>query len=284
MNYLLVDTPYLCHRAFHTVKAQLVNEQSSNLIAFQVLRDLEILKDKFAHERIVLAFDSKTSLRQQVYPNYKSTRKARRNSANPEEKRAYALFDFIVDRLQRKILPSAGYRNVLNIEGYEADDIIAKVAEGIGRPDEAVIAANDGDLLQCLTDRVVVYNIQRKEVTTSKSFRDMYQIDPVQWANVKALAGCATDDVEGIEGIGESTASAWEAGLLKPEGKRFKQINANLHIATRNFPLVKIPYQPPPVDGKKQKGIQIPELFPDECSEESRQHVLRKLGFSKADR
>lgn len=267
MIWLLVDCHYLCHRAFHTTGG-LSHAGVPSGVAFGVLRELENLSNMYSPSRCILAFDHPgKGLRAIEYPEYKSSR--RNYECSDEEKEQLEMFREEVNRLRLEILPELGYRNVLCEKGYEADDIIAAFAGQIHVKDSGVIVSSDGDLLQCLRENVVLYNPRTKKVTTSQSFREEWGIYPQMWASVKALAGCDSDDVVGIRGIGEKTAAKWFSGKLKASSAAYKKISENLDVYNRNIDLVRLPYP----------GLELPEVREDEVTEARRVKMNLKLGI-----
>lgn len=267
-TWLLVDCSYLGHRAFHSTGGLSYNGAATG-VSFGILRDLEVLTDLFAPARFVLAFDSKVSLREKVYPNYKITRKTR--SYTPEELQGRQAFREEMERLRTHFFPQIGYRNVFLAEGYEADDIIAKVAAEIPPDVDGMIVSTDGDLLQCLRENVYCYNPKSRYTTSAASFREKWGIDPPFWAEVKAWAGCKTDDIEGVRGVGEAYASLYVAGKLKPDLVSYKSIVANQHIFETNLPLTRLPYP----------GLILPPLVPDEITEVGQTRARAELGIRR---
>lgn len=264
-TWLLVDGHFLSHRAWHTTGG-LRHEGQGTGVAYGFLRDLDMLADLFSMDRVILAFDSRTSLRRASYPTYKISRSLGKTDA---EKADRAAFDVEVTQLRTVILPEIGYRNVWEVDGYEADDILAAVAKTVQAPhDEAIIVSTDKDLWQCLEPHVSMFNPITKKITTSASFREEWKIDPIQWADVKAFAGCDTDDIKGIEGVGEKTAAAWIRGTLKP-GKKYDLMNYGLDYYNLNIGLVRLPYP----------GLVLPEMQTDDVTTGRKMAVQQKLGF-----
>jgi DNA polymerase-1 len=264
-TWLLVDCNGLCHRALHTTGGLSHNGQSTG-VSFGLFRDLENLRDSFGPERTVLAFDGPGSLRQQVYPGYKATRRNR--EFTPEEKKIREEFYEEMRRLHGELLPVAGFRNVLLSAGYEADDIIAKICQNLPPSVDAVIVSSDADLMQCLAYNVVIYRPHTKKVVTAESFTEEWGIPPKYWPHVKAYAGCSSDDIQGLFGVGEKTAARFLAGTLPP-GKKRDQLVAGQGIFNFNLPLVELPYP----------GLVLPEIVPDEVTQVRLNAVRTRLGI-----
>lgn len=269
-TWLLIDTQYLCHRAFHST-GELQFEGRYTGVAFGVLRDLEKYIDLFAPDRTILAFDHRRNFRKELEPTYKSRRgqySGNRLLTEEELARRAIFYDEIRD-LQVDILPRFGFRNIVCVEGYEADDLIAFAADKTPINRESVIIGTDKDLYQCLQSRVSIYNPCTEKTTTIADFQEQWGIDPAQWVTVKALAGCVSDEVDGIEGIGDKTAAAYVGGRLKA-GKKFQAIEAGLGIVAKNMPLVRLPFD---------KKLYFDAPVADEITEWSKNEVYVSLGI-----
>ena len=103
--------------------------------------------------------------------------------------------------------------------------------------------SSDNDLLQLISFRISVFGPTNGRRKTLQWFSKTYGISPCQWADVKAIAGCASDNVRGIEGVGEKSAIAFLTGRMNPETKRYKAIIAGGNRWKRNLSLVQLPYQ-----------------------------------------
>lgn len=265
---LLIDISPLAHKAKHTT-GDLSHEGMLTGIAFGVLRDIEAASERFQSDRVVLAFDSRSEkFRNQILPSYKSSRALKKTD---EDRERDSVFYPQLDRLRDQILPDLGYRNIVEADGFEADDIIAAYAQNTPDSHEAIIVSSDHDLYQCLRDNVLYFNPGTGRVVTKQSFFENWGINPEQWATVKALAGCTTDDVDGIAGIGEKSAACYLAGTLKQGGKKWTAICDNLWIIDKNLPLVKLPLP--------GYTLTLPKICPDELSVERRLAVMEQLGF-----
>ena len=269
MMWLLVDGTYLAYRAWYAIE-HLSYKGEGTTVAFGFIRELDKQREIRQADRVVLAFDHPgRCLRRDLFEGYKESRRMKYAEDDKFGRERQDDFRKQLKRLVKKILPALGYRNVLAEKGYEADDIIAKAAEELPLGDKAVIVTADKDMWQCLTPTISWFNPQQNKLVTSDSFREEWGIEPVQWASVKALAGCSTDDVPGIEGIGEKTAAKWFAGTLKSTSKVYQKIVDNLDVHNRNMPLVKLPFD----------GLKLPKLFDDKLTDERRADVFDELGF-----
>lgn len=240
MTWLIIDVSYICHRNFHALKNMPAADIGTEVI-FGFLHDVVRFQNRHGADNVVFCFDYGEPLRKQIFPKYKISREKRHRKEPRDDRKRRGRLDRQMHRLRKRYLKEIGYQNILYQKGYEADDIIASVALNI--EDEAIIVSADHDFFQLLRPNVMIWNPNAQHMTTHESFRKEFGLEPEQWAMVKALAGCKTDDVPGIEGIGEKTAAKFVAGFLDHEYKAYKTIMKKLAIWKRNMPLVKLPYQ-----------------------------------------
>lgn len=161
--------------------------------ARELLRIIEQEKPEY----LAVAFDVGKTFRDELFPAYKGTREKMPDDLSPQIKRIRQLVDvFNIPRLE--------------MEGYEADDVLGSVArlaaeQGLG----VKIVTGDRDLLQLVNKRTVVYlagddqNYIRDEDVVKK-----LGVLPSQVVDYKALVGDKSDNIPGVAGIGEKTAIA----------------------------------------------------------------------------
>ena len=236
-------------------------------VLFGLMRDLALWADVFETNRFVFCFDSRHNKRKQIYQRYKENR---RLELTDEEKAEKQLFYDEVERLREEDLFRLGFRNVFWTEGYEGDDVIASVCLfSLGENDRAIVVSRDSDLWQLITNRVSVYDPFGGKRRTVQWFAKQYGISPSQWADVKAIAGCNTDNVRGIEGVGEKSAVEFLAGTLDQKFKRYKAIIDGNDRWRRNLELVKLPFE----------GCPRYELNDDRLSRQRWKDVSRRWGL-----
>ena len=157
-------------------------------------KQLEALKPDFA----AVAFDLKApTFRHNMYSEYKAGRKPM-----PEEL-ALQL------PVAKEICRAMGLA-VLELEGYEADDILgtlSAMAEAEGET-EAFVLTGDRDSLQLISDKTVVLLATNTDTVTmdNSAFFAKYGVNSSQFVDVKALMGDSSDNIPGVPGIGEKTA------------------------------------------------------------------------------
>lgn len=242
-------------------------------VVFGFLREVVALQEQFRTDKIVFCWDSHSSLRKDLYPEYKANR---HTQELPQEQLDYEIaFRDQMLKLRKEYLPEIGYRNVYYQKGYESDDLIAEFTNCIPVPDKAIIVASDHDLYQCITYAVSCYNPQSKKMLTFQGFQMECGILPKQWALVKAMAGCRTDNVSGIKGVGERTAIKYILGQLNATTKAYQAIKSSegATIIERNWPLVALPFE----------GTKIPAIQSDELSLRGWKSVCHRLGIKSME-
>ena len=228
--WLIFDTNYLFYRAYYAM-GQLRHGEDLTGPVFGVFRDILHLSDMFQTKRIVFCFDLGPGLRRNVCPGYKANR-----TPMPEE------FTRQLTRLRTKYLPAIGYRNIFAEQGYEADDLIATTCEDL-KAEDKIIISNDGDLFQLLDSNTMIFKPTGARPVTAKSFTKEWGVLPGQWPLVKAIAGCKTDNIDGVDGVAEKTAAKYVANRIMGQGtKSVQKIIAHKRRWQANLPLVTLPY------------------------------------------
>ena len=242
-TWLIIDSNYLCHRAKHSMKG-LAHEGAATGVIFGFLKEITYLMDHFQTKYICFCWDLGKGLREDVCSTYKADRKERDMS---EEDIAFEVeFSFQMAKLREEYLYQIGFRNVYAQSGYESDDLMASIAYNLPKGDSAIMVTADQDMYQCIRPSpcpVSMYSPAKKEVMTFEKFTEEYGIIPGIWVHVKALAGCTSDNVKGIQGVGNKTAIKYLRGELKQTTKAFKNIKEqSKDMYNKNLPLVKLPY------------------------------------------
>ena len=237
---LIIDSNALGYRALYTT-GNLSHEKSRTGVIFGFLHQVFKIAKKYKSNHIIFCWDSKQSFRKIIYPEYKSGRLKKKKELSGKEKYnlndAYRQFGL----LKREILFKLGFVNVFMEPGYESDDLIAAITKN--KKNEYIIFSNDSDLYQLISDNVSYHDLGKDKLVTKKIFRKEHGIDPDYWAEVKAIAGCATDDVLGIKGIGDNRAIDYIQGRLN-SGKLFERIKEGKDngVIERNRKLVYLPF------------------------------------------
>jgi len=269
-KYLLLDCNYLCHRAKWSTGGLTYDGDATGVI-YGFLKSLSGFQDLFNTSNFVFCWDSETSKRKEIYPEYKAQRE--KKEYTDEEIEFDRAFRKQMKKLRTTYLPMIGFRNVFVQKGYESDDIIASICcqKNKSIDNEFVIISSDKDLYQCISPSVSFYNPQISKILTFQGFKKKYGIESYEWGNVKSLAGCTTDNVKGIEGIGEIRAIQFLNGNLNPKSKAMQNIKNpdSDEILFRNQKLVILPFE----------GTQQFKLRRDNLSEQGWRQVTKMFGM-----
>jgi len=268
-QWLVIDAPFMCHRAFHSSRDLTHNGRSTSAI-FGFLMSLGQLKDEFHTEHMAFCFDHDRLFRRDILPGYKLKRRTKERT--PEEQEQRKQLGVQIKELEKRWLPMIGFKNVFSYRGMEADDIMATIArERRAAGEGVVIVTADNDLLQCIRHTTSVHNPISSKTFTREWFVREHGIKPAEWAIVKALAGCSSDEVPGIRGVGEKTALKYLRGELNSDSMIANRINSyeGKSIKMRNKPLVLLPHSNCP----------IPKLQTDNVTREGWEQVCSDLGM-----
>lgn len=267
-KYLILDSNYLCHRTKWSTGGLTYKGDATGVI-FGFLNSLAGFQDLFRTSNFVFCWDSKTSKRKDIYPEYKSNRV--KVVYTEEEIEFDRTFRKQMKKLRTTYLPMIGFRNVFVQKGYESDDVIASVCQSLRKDNEAVIITSDKDLFQCIRPNVSFYNPQKGKIITLQGFKKQYGIKPHEWGLLKAIAGCPTDNVKGIKGVGEKIAIKYLTCKLKDTTKVFLRLNSanGIKIFNENYPLVRLP----------MRGTKQFKLRRDKLSESGWKQVIKLLGM-----
>jgi DNA polymerase I len=272
-TFLILDCHWLCYRAKYSMK-DLSIESIPTGVVYGFLKDLITFSEMFHSTNFIFCWDSKYSKRQEIYPAYKQNR---RDKEKTEEEQLYDIeFRKQIKKLRKIYLPKIGCSNIFQQKGYEADDIIASVCISIeNKNDRGIIISADHDLYQCISPNISFYSPQKKEMITKAKFEKEYGLIPQQWITVKCLAGCNTDNVKGIKGIGEKYAIKYIIGEMKETTATYQKIRKlySKYLLV-NYPLVSLPYT-----GTKHFTIQ-----PNNFSNNEWRSVGVKLGMKSIEK
>jgi DNA polymerase-1 len=267
---LLLDCNGICHALSHTVGELSHNGMETGII-FGFLLQLFTLQKRFHPHRWVFAWDSRLSLRKHIYSQYKGNRAIKR-SPQEEDLRSSVFRQF--DLLRINILPSLGFDCILYVNGYEADDLLACAVGQIGG--KKVIVSQDHDLYQLLGEHCTMYNSRTRSLFTETDFRTQYGINPEQWVEVKAIAGCPGDNVQGILHVGEATAIKYLTGQLSYKSKTYASIRQQWWDQVQlNRRLVRLPFEGCQAATKGS----FSDGYSSSLSEEGFRRVCREHGF-----
>ena len=196
---LCIDGNSILNRSFYGIRLLTTKDGFPTNALYGLVnvisRELEALKPDYA----VIAYDLKApTFRHKMYDAYKAGR-----HAMPDELRAQM-------PVSREFAEMLGL-HILDMEGYEADDILgtlAAMAEADPEDCMAYLLTGDKDSLQLISPRVHVLLAGNAATTDTDetAFMEKYGVRPDQFVDVKALMGDSSDNIPGVPGIGEKTA------------------------------------------------------------------------------
>lgn len=148
---------------------------------------------------LAVTFDMGLSGREEYFPEYKGTREKMPDSLGQQLKRIHEVVE-------------AFNIPILELPGYEADDIIGTIASQAEEQDvDVLIITGDRDILQLLSDHVSVqlpgWKGKPDTVYDIPKFVEKYQIQPNQLVDLKAMMGDSSDNIPGVKGVGEKTGT-----------------------------------------------------------------------------
>ncbi|MBT5074077.1 MAG: DNA polymerase I, partial [Kordiimonadaceae bacterium] len=160
---------------------------------FKLLRDLD---DNERPSHLAVIFDAgRKTFRNDIYPDYKAHRPPAPDDLVPQ-------FKIIHEAVEAFNLPS------IQLEGYEADDIIAtyaKRAEADGH--RVTIVSSDKDLMQLVNDNIDMFDSMKNQYIGPAEVEEKFGLGPDKVTQIQALAGDSADNVPGVPGIGLKTAA-----------------------------------------------------------------------------
>jgi DNA polymerase-1 len=269
----LIDGHNVLYRTFFGVPRLTAPDGTPTNVVLGVARILlKILREE-RPDAIVAVFDSREPTpRHAIYPEYKANR-----LKTPEDLASQIpVVDEMIDAL--------GVRR-LSVAGAEADDIIGTLSRRAEeRGIDVVIVSSDKDMYQLVSKRVKVRDGLKEHTVGEAQVEEVFGVPPGKVADLLALAGDPSDNVPGVPGIGEKTASelirefgSLDAVLAHPErlkGARREKVEKGADAARLALRLVTIDRDLPIREdgsGFAPRGIDASRVVP----------LFRRLGFRK---
>ena len=199
---VLIDGHALAYRMFFALPEVAFSTQdgeSTNAVFGFTRRVMELMQDTDPPDYLAVSFDAGLTGRDEIYPEYKGTREKMPDSLRQQIVR-------IKEVLEALNIP------IMELEGYEADDVLGTVArkageEGLG----VIIVTGDRDLLQLVNDYTLIelptnrsneYAAFDAEAVVAK-----YGVHPERYVDFKAITGDPSDNIPGVKGVGDKTAA-----------------------------------------------------------------------------
>jgi len=199
---VLIDGHSILNRAFFGVPPLTNSEGLHTNAVYGFLNIMFKILDEEKPDYLTVAFDrSEPTFRHQMFDAYKGTRKPMAQELREQVP------------VMKEVLQAMGIK-IVEMPGYEADDLlgtIAGMAEAQGM--DVSIISGDRDLLQLATEKVKIRIPKTKRTGTeiedyyASDVLERYQVSPKEFIDVKALMGDSSDNIPGVPGIGEKTAT-----------------------------------------------------------------------------
>lgn len=196
---VIIDGSSLLYRAFYAIPTLTDSQGRYTNAVYGFLNMLLKLYEQLNPQYVAVAFDKdKHTFRNDIFDGYKATRKPAPDELRPQ----FALV--------REVLSCLGI-HILELEGYEGDDIIGTIARQMETENlDISIVTGDRDALQLVDDHVTVH-LTKKGITnmldvTPSVMQEEYGYTPSQVIDMKALMGDTADNIPGVPGVGEKTA------------------------------------------------------------------------------
>ncbi|MEG3691882.1 DNA polymerase I [Vibrio coralliirubri] len=199
---ILIDGSSYLYRAFHAYPGTMSNGDIPTNAVYGVVNMLRSMMRQFASDRIAVIFDAKgKTFRDDMYPEYKANR-----PPMPDDLRCQ--IEPLHNVIRAMGLP------LISIPGVEADDVIgtlASQASAMGMP--VLISTGDKDMAQLVDDNVTLINTMTNVVMDREGVIEKFGIPPELIIDYLALMGDKVDNIPGVPGVGDKTATALLQGI-----------------------------------------------------------------------
>ncbi|EPZ7320940.1 DNA polymerase I [Vibrio mimicus] len=199
---ILIDGSSYLYRAFHAYPGTMSNGEIPTNAIYGVVNMIRSMMRQFASDRMAVIFDAKgKTFRDEMYDQYKANR-----PPMPDDLRCQ------VGPLHQ-VIRAMGLP-LLAIEGVEADDVIgtlARQASQAGMP--VLISTGDKDMAQLVDENITLINTMTNVVLDREGVIEKFGIPPELIIDYLALMGDKVDNIPGVPGVGEKTATALLQGI-----------------------------------------------------------------------
>ncbi|WP_117235598.1 DNA polymerase I [Vibrio maerlii] len=199
---ILIDGSSYLYRAFHAYPESMSNGEIQTNAIYGVVNMLRSMMRQFASDRIAVIFDAKgKTFRDEMYPEYKANRPS------------------MPDTLREQIEPlhnviRAMGLPLISISGVEADDVIGTLAYQASQQGMPVlISTGDKDMAQLVDENVTLINTMTNVVMDREGVVEKFGIPPELIIDYLALMGDKVDNIPGVPGVGDKTATALLQGI-----------------------------------------------------------------------
>ena len=193
---VLIDAANCLYRAFFAPFPPLRTSDGTPTKAVYVFANMlrKLLREERPDGVAVVMDPPGRSFRRELYAGYKATR-----DAQPEE--------LTLQLPLARELAQAWRIPILEVPGYEADDVIATLVERASADLEVVIVSTDKDLMQLVGARVALLDTMKDRRIGPAEVEERFGVPPERLLDVRALVGDSSDNIPGVKGIGEKGAA-----------------------------------------------------------------------------
>jgi DNA polymerase-1 len=195
-RFLIVDALGLAYRSFYAIRGLTgPNGEATNAV-YGFLRSVRMYLERFQPSHIAIVFDAGIPAeRSELLAEYKAQR-----APMPDSLRAQ------LPKIER-ISEAFGWKAAA-LDGWEADDVIASLAEkSCGIVDEVLIITADKDILQLVTERIKAAGFGKTDAPLdAHAVREKMGVAPEEIVDYLALLGDQSDNIPGVPGVGKQTA------------------------------------------------------------------------------
>jgi len=192
---VLIDGSSYVYRAYYALPPLVSPKGEPTGAIYGFVKMLSALIKELNPDYIAVAFDlPKKTFKQMKVESYKATRKETPNDLKFQ-------IPIIKEILKLWGIP------ILELEGYEADDIIATLSKKFKDKYQILIVSPDKDMLQLVDKNVNVLNPMQNILYDIEKVKEKYGILPSQFIDYQILVGDTVDNIKGVKGIGKKTAS-----------------------------------------------------------------------------
>nr|WP_319555466.1 DNA polymerase I [uncultured Vibrio sp.] len=199
---ILIDGSSYLYRAFHAYPGTMSNGEIPTNAVYGVVNMLRSMMRQFASERIAVVFDAKgKTFRDDMYPEYKANR-----PPMPDDLRCQ--IEPLHNVIRAMGLP------LICVPGVEADDVIGTLAHQASQQGMPVlISTGDKDMAQLVDDNITLINTMTNVVMDREGVIEKFGIPPELIIDYLALMGDKVDNIPGVPGVGDKTATALLQGI-----------------------------------------------------------------------
>jgi DNA polymerase I len=214
----LIDGTAIIYRSFFAfIRNPLYNSKGQNTSAiYGTISAFLRLMERYTLKHVAIAFDRKEkTFRHEITDTYKANRPP------------------VPDELVTQFEPIKKFFELIDMEeismaGYEADDVLATLAEKYKKDYDVIIVSGDKDFAQLVDESVVLYDTSKEKITDYEGVIDKYDLKPEQFIDYLAICGDSADNIPGVKGLGPKGAAKLlnEYGTLEGIYENIENISA----------------------------------------------------------